>query len=377
MIKRKMKFILSVLFLFVFFTKCKNDKEEDEITPDNSFDKAGMLSNIGGQIIIPAYKDFKTSIDSLQYFNNLFVLNSSLINLTNLQTQFIQAYKQFQYVSTFEFGPADAELFRASLNVFPCDTSEINTKITTGSMSLSSVSDVDSKGFPAVDFLLYGAQHDNNDILIKFTTHADAANRKNYLTAIVNELKTKTDIVNTGWKLSAGNYISTFKSSTGSDVGSSIGLLVNQLNFDFELLKNARIGIPLGKRTLGVALPEKVEGFYNQQSVALVLQQLNSIENIYLGRNKQNVDGLGLDDYLVHVNAQHTSGLLNDAIKNKFTSAKNKLALITDPLSQAVINNPTIVDAAYMELQQLVVLLKVDMPSALGVLITYQDNDGD
>ena len=28
-------------------------------------------------------------------------------------------------------------------------------------------------------------------------------------------------------------------------------------------------------------------------------------------------------------------------------------------------------------LLQEVILLKVDMPSALGVLITYQDNDGD
>ena len=32
---------------------------------------------------------------------------------------------------------------------------------------------------------------------------------------------------------------------------------------------------------------------------------------------------------------------------------------------------------AYAELQALVVLWKVDMMSSLGLLITYQDNDGD
>ena len=31
----------------------------------------------------------------------------------------------------------------------------------------------------------------------------------------------------------------------------------------------------------------------------------------------------------------------------------------------------------YSEIQKLIVYWKVDMPSRLGVLITYQDNDGD
>jgi len=41
------------------------------------------------------------------------------------------------------------------------------------------------------------------------------------------------------------------------------------------------------------------------------------------------------------------------------------------------LTNPSVVDAAYVELQKQVVLFKTDMPSSLGVLITYQDNDGD
>ena len=46
-------------------------------------------------------------------------------------------------------------------------------------------------------------------------------------------------------------------------------------------------------------------------------------------------------------------------------------------MSENIINNQTQVEAAYAELQKLIVLFKVDMPSRLGVLITYQDNDGD
>ncbi len=50
---------------------------------------------------------------------------------------------------------------------------------------------------------------------------------------------------------------------------------------------------------------------------------------------------------------------------------------IPDPFSATIQVNAGPADAIYAISQQLVVLLKTDMPSALGVLITYGDNDGD
>jgi len=349
-------------------------KEDDIPEPETSFDKAGMLVNICDNIIIPAYTDFKISVDSLQYHNSQFISNPSLVNLNTLQIQFIQAYKKYQKISLYEFGPAENELIRLNFNTFPCDTAQINSNISSGVYDLSTASNIDAKGLPALDFLLYRSSQGGDYALSLYTTSPNAVNAKNYLTALVNELKYKVDAVNNSW---IGGYINTFKNNTGSDVGGSIGMLVNQLNYDLEILKNAKIGIPLGKKTLGTPLPEKAEALYSTQSLTLAKEHLASIENIYLGRSKTGTDGLGLDDYVVHVNAQHPLGPLNTVIKNKFISAKDKLAVIPETLSQSVLSNANTVDAAYMELQQLVVLLKVDMPSALGVMITYQDNDGD
>lgn len=374
------KYSLFVLFgavLVLTFNACKKTKKEDEITPEDSFDKSGMLANIGDNLIIPAYATLKVSIDSLQLSSNLFVSNPTFTTLTDLQTKFLQAYKNYEGCSTFEFGPAENEYFRTNFNIFPCDTLQINNKIANADYTFAAASDLDAKGLPALDYLLYGSNQDNNLVLVKFTTDVNASNAKTYLTALINELKTKCDAVNNGWSATGGNYISTFKNNTGSDVGGSIGMLVNQLNYDLELLKNAQVGIPLGKKTLGVAQPTKVEALYSTQSLMLVTALLKSIENIYLGRNASNSDGLGLDDYLGHIGTQYGSGSLNDAIKNKFNLAKNKLSLIPGTLSNAVISNVSTVDAAYIELQQLVILLKVDMPSALGVSITYVDSDGD
>lgn len=375
MIRRKFICSICLASIVLFLVQCKK-KKEDTI-PETPFDRAGMLANIGENVIIPAYADLKVSVDSLQYFTNLFVAAPSLTDLSNLQLWFLKAYSRFQWVSAFEFGPAESELIRVNFNIFPCDTLQINSKIAAGDYNLSTAADVDAKGFPAVDFLLYGSTQNNNSVVAKFTTDSNAANAKTYLTTLVNELKSKTDIVNTAWSASGGNYISTFKSSTGTSVGSPIGMLVNQLNYDLELLKNPEIGIPLGKKTLGTPLPEKVQAFYSTKSLTLAMEHLKSIENIYLGRSALGVDGLGLDDYIVHLKAQHPSGPLNDVIKNKFSAAKTKLAAVPETLSQSIMLNPTTVDQAYLELQQLSVLLKTDMTSAMGVLITYQDNDGD
>ena len=50
---------------------------------------------------------------------------------------------------------------------------------------------------------------------------------------------------------------------------------------------------------------------------------------------------------------------------------------IPEPLSDAVVNQAPTVENAYNEIQKLVVMLKSDMASALSILITYTDADGD
>ncbi len=356
--------------------QCKKKSGEEDLNSDESFDKAGMLANISDNIIMPAYANLKLSIDSLSIGTDTFLKSPTIANLQELQSLFLNAYVRYESVSTFEFGPADAELMRASVNIFPCDTTKINTKISTGNFDLSTVSDIDVKGFPALDFLLFSSP--SNVILSKYTSAPDASNAKRYLSIVVNELKHKTDVINTGWSSNGGNYLSSFKNNLGSSVGSSLGLLINQFNFDYELLKNARIGIPLGKKSLGTTFPDKVEAFYSGKSLMLAMEQLKSIENIYLGRDLKGNDGLGFDDYLTALNTQHPSGPLNEVIKNKIAAAKKELAKFQEEtLSKLIKENPAQLEAAYLEIFQLTVLVKVDMPSAFGVMITYEDNDGD
>jgi predicted lipoprotein len=376
MFNRKNITVLCIGLISLVLVQCKKKSNKEDLNRD-SFDKAGMLANIGENIIVPAYANLKIAVDNLDLATDAFVQQPTAISLQAAQTIFSTAYIRYQSASCFEFGPADSELLRANFNVFPCDTPKINSKIIAGDFNLSTVNDIDVKGFPAIDFLLFGNHQNSSAILERYTSSSNAVNAKNYLKALVKELKQKTDAVNAGWSITGGNYLTTFKNNEGSSVGSSLGLLINQFNFDYENLKNARIGIPLGKKSLGTPFPTKVEAVYSAQSLTLAIAQLKSIENIYLGRDANNKDGLGFDDYLVSLDAQHPQGPLNEVIKNKIIAAKTKLAAIQGTLAEAIKNDPASVDAAYAEIYQLTVLIKVDMPSAFGVMITYEDNDGD
>ncbi len=361
-----------VLFLVVGLVFCKkktNPSDKDD--PAATFDKQGMLTNMADNIIIPNYTSFKSSVDSLSVAFSAFNTNNSLAAFQKVKLCYADAYLKYQRISLFEFGPAETNIIRMNLNVFPTDSVQIKSNITSGSYDLASAANFDAKGFPALDYLFYGNNQSENSVLQLFTS---SANRKQYVSNLINDISSKINAVTASWN---GSYRSQFVNSLGTDIGSSIGFLVNQLNYEVDFLKNNKIGIPLGKKTLGVPVPEKCEAYYGGQSVQFALETLSAIESIYLGKSLTGSDGKGFDDYLDHLDAQYNGGSLNGAIKNQFSVARTKLTAVQNPLSAQVTANAPVVDAAYTEILKLLVLLKTDMPSSLGVVITYQDGDGD
>lgn len=357
-----------MLLLFVVsmgLQACRKEDPEDEEEP---FDRAAMLTNIADNVIIPAYEQYQTDVASLKTAADAFTASPTASSLTAVKTTLSAAYHSWVACSAFEYGPADDLNLRSNANTFPVDTAVVEDNVGAGSFNLALASNIDAKGLPALDYLLHGP----NSTLADYTTDADASNRKQYLTTVVDDLKSTIDQVVTDWSASGSNYRATFIASDGVDVGSSLGMIVNEMNFDHEILKNARIGIPLGKKSLGSPLPEKVEGYYAGNSASLANAHIAHIEQLYLGGS-----GSGLDDYLVHLDAKHGSASLNDAIKDQFDALQAALALVPDPMSAEAQAQSQAMENAYEESKTLVTLLKTDMPSAMSILITYQDNDGD
>lgn len=364
-------FVFAVSLIAVAIASCKKPQKPDENEdPGNPFDQTGMFSNYSSNLILPNYNALNTKLDSLTTAILNFNASPSAGTLAMIRSSFMSSYKQYVHVSMFEFGPAASQLFRSSTNIFPTDTVQINNNISAGTYDFNSAANTDAIGFPAIDFLLYGNNKTDAYIISTFSV---SANRRQYLTDLCAHLKTKLTAIISGWS----SYQSTFNNATGNASGASLSNIVNELNYDYEITKNARVGIPLGKQTLGIPLPEKVEAYYSTRSLTLLAEHIKGIEDFYLGRSQSGVDGLGLDDYLDHRNAMYGSESLNSAIKTKFTELKALIASIPGPLAVDVVSNPTPVENTYIKIQQLLVLLKTDLPSALSVYITYVDGDGD
>jgi len=289
------KFIRSaavVLTALAVFQACsKSNPSPNSGGTGSAFDRKGMLTNLSTNIIVPGYVTFQASVIALDTAITVFNASPDATKLATLQAAFIDTYKKWQSVSTFDIGPASDQNLRITLNTFPADVNQITSNVSSASYNLASLSTLPAEGLPAMDYLLFGVGADNTAILAQYTTDSKAANRKAYLAAISKVVRTKVTTVTTAWKTT---YPATFIAASGTDVGSSLGILTNELNEDFEVLKNYEIGIPAGIESMGTTFPTKVQAYYSKISLQLALLHLQAIQNIYLGQSAAG-NGLGLD----------------------------------------------------------------------------------
>ncbi|MEO5591813.1 MAG: imelysin family protein [Chitinophagaceae bacterium] len=374
----KQKTTLSVILVavtgIIILISCSKGNDANPGTPPpGNIDSA--LVNIGTAIIIPSYQNLSAAMVALDGATTAFTATPNATTLTAAQAAFKAAYLAWETCSEYQFGPAsDQSLLTTTINVFPTDSVIIKSNISSGNYTIDGLANLKAQGFPAIDFLLFGAG--NATTLARFTTDAKAAGAKTYLSAIVASIKTKAAAVSAAWSAGGGNYIAKFTAATGVNSGSSLSLLMNAFVQDYDIvMKSYKLGIPIGKygTTILPLAPEKVEAYYSGISIQLMIQQVKAIQNMYLGGT-----GYGFDDKVIASKAQKNGVALNDVITAEFNTLIAKLtALQANQLSASIVNNITVVNDLYAEATRLVVLLKVDLSSALAIKISFQDDDGD
>jgi uncharacterized protein len=359
--------VLSFLFLALslFGMACKSDDEGSGSGCQSDFDQQELFVNVADNLIVPGYESMQSKLNQLLNATNAFVGTPDQTTLDNIRSIYSDAYLHFQKIAPYEFGPAETVFLRSSLNNFPTNTTEIEGHITNNTADFDQPEKFD-KGFPAMDYLLYGIGENDEAILALF---ANGDGYKNYLLALVNDMKERLDQTLSTWN---NGYRETFVNNTGTAAGTSLSLLVNCFNENFELIKRQKLGIPSGVLTLGFINPTEVEAFYSGQSVALALSALEATVDLYKGQQ-----GSGLDDYLQKVNALKGNEPLDAVIQNQFNRMIEKTAVLTDPLSQQIEEDATPVVEAYNEVTKQLVNIKTDLPSVLCVAITYIDNPSD
>ncbi|MDX2301507.1 MAG: imelysin family protein [Microscillaceae bacterium] len=362
--------LCGILCLILGLFACSDSGETGS---ENDFDRVGMLENIADNIILPSFVDLQNKVNALNASMDNFINTSDAPNLTAMQNAWGEAAKSWQYCTTYDFGPASRSLGSLAqvIGTFPVSTTKIEAAISNQDFSLNNF-DRDVRGFMAIDYLIFDP-NGNNEVLTRYDSNTSGSgDRKQYLKAVINHLKAEVDDVTSQWQ----TYRNTFVSQNGTSTGSSTSLLFNAFSASFEQVKNFKVGLPAGKRP-GQSSPEptKVEAFYSTRSLELIKEHLNAIEQIWLGKSKNGLDGIGFEEYLNSVVGG--MALVQDT-KAQLVQMKTALnAIPVIPFSEAVTEEAGLVDAAYTELQKQTRFFKSDMSSLLGIAITFNSGDGD
>lgn len=353
--KRISTVYIGIATLLLLSFSCKKDPVEEQV----AFNKAELLTNVANNIIVPALNSFEASLSSLESSVLTLQANPNQANLDLVRDDWKAAYIDWQTVKIFDFGPIRDNGFKGATGTYPTDSNQVNTNITNGGYSLGSVDNVDAIGFSALDYLLY-----RNNALADITSNANYAQ---YVVDVVQKMTSEFTTVNAQWT----SYKSTFVASTGTETTSAFSLLVNEFNRDYELAKNAKLGIPLGKQSLGIQLPEYIEARHSGISLELLQESMRALRKVYLGDGSSS--GQGFYEYLVHL---ERSSLASN-IDSRFSQIINKIETFNGSLETEMGSNVAGLDELYSLIEGQVINIKTDMTSAFGVLITYQDNDGD
>ena len=376
---RKISILLICIGLSTFACKHKKD-DNGSITKTVQADRSPLVKNWGNNVMMPRIDAFNTSVNAFDSEVQVFVGAPSLDNLKALRIKFFDAYTKWQYVAPLDFGPssnATILLETTTVNAFPSDTTLIKNKISQGATTITSTSGANYSGFPAIDYLLYAKSNTDQQIVDLFTS---TPARGDLLKSISARIKTQTTAVNQGWIAGGGNFITLYTDNTGLDLSSSTSQTINMMVADLENVKNYKLGLPISiSQNVVVSKtdvhPFSCEAYHSDSSLVLAKASIESLRLEYMGISSQDVDGYGLDDYLEAIGKSS----LNSQIKTQIALVQTKLNAISDPISIAVQNadGKQKVNDAYTESLNLLTLLKVDLASAVGVMISYGDQDGD
>ena len=136
------------------------------------FDRAAFIDrllNVGDEKLAAATGSLDSAIAD---FNN----NPDGARLSNVQSLFKTAYTAWQSTSEYDyFGPAaNAQPTLSGINIFPTNTQLIDNNISSGNNNVGTFANTAARGFPALDYLLFGA---GANTLTGYTTDAEAASR--------------------------------------------------------------------------------------------------------------------------------------------------------------------------------------------------------
>jgi predicted lipoprotein len=348
---------------FILFG-CKKESSDENIV-----DRKSILLNIG-DIIFENYNQFNIDTDSLKSVAQSFKETPNESSFNKLKTYYKNSYNSFQKVQFVNIGPAEELNIIDALNFYPEDTALIMNTLNSESFDIKAIGNK-AKGIQALDYLLFGFRDLSEEDILTWYINNDKG--RQYLVDICNEIFRLSNAVHKDWE---DAYLQNFKDKQGIDRNSSFFVLTNAMLENYEkYCRTAKVGIPLGYNGIFEGLTPRlnlIEGRNAEISIQLIKSYMEAFEMILSGG-----DGLGYYEYLDQIGATFNNKPLSEIIKDRIKTINERVDLLEEPYADNIVNNRQEVKDVFSAMQQLVITLKVDVSSAMGIDIIYQDSDGD
>jgi predicted lipoprotein len=319
-------------------------------TEKQAFDKTAMITNITEKVILNHYQIFGKSVLQFQQQVQQFQKENTNGNLSNLQTQWIGLYSEWKKCELANFGITKDKNFMYDINFNEPRPKLIeNVLIETQTIDKEYIKNLGSaaKGLPALGLLLF----EKEEILLEKQNNERILA---YIGMLAQDLADQSQQLYDAWK---GSYANDFIKNEGNH---AINTLANQLLALTDNLANKRIG-KLIKQVSDSSKLDTFEKILNQKK--FIINNLEVIKETFNGQ-----EGSGFDDYLDFLNAKFTNQSLSSKINQQIDAAQ-KAVQEADTEDKAL--------KAQEELKKVLILIKTDMFSALGISVSFTDADGD
>ena len=329
--------------------------------------KNDIIRVAGQDIILTGLHDFQDASISLNIMANTFLSSPTSETLSQIQSAWASAQNAWQATASYQFGPVEDERISNQINFWPKRPATIDA-VLSGSETLSTENvaafGATKKGLPVLEYVLF--DHVNGDAVV-LSSFQSSDRKKAYLLGLTADLVTNAESLTHAWSVSGNNYVASFLSSTNA-----LNMMLNQMVFVLEDIKNTKVGTPLGVSSRGATQPDSVESQQSQRSLSHIKQSLDSLDTLFTGR-VDNRDAAGMDDYLDHLGFT----TLKERINAQLDLVETQIDGFSLPLWQAVDTASDDVTLLYTELTTLLRLVKVDMATAINETVHFNDSDGD
>lgn len=335
--------------------------------PDLEVEQSRIIEAVTTDLILPEYTELVTQTDLLKEAGQQFAETGSSGEYVALQQAWKATFVQWKKCQVFHFGPMVEENFHLMLDFSPTRDYLIDQAIWSGDSIDEAFVDgqgAAAKGFPGLEYLLFDAASGDQVTWDSLTIGVNADRRRQYVAAATSEISQIAASVLATWE---GSYQEVFTSST-SGFHDELSEVANAMLYILEVVKNDRIGSPLGKDAGGQAAPTKAEAWRSEYSWPLLMANLTTAHQVYLG-----AQAYGFDDYLTSLGYSD----LADQIDGLFQQVLADCAEAADPLSTSVYTERHLLEPIYEDLTTLIRLMKSDMFSFLSISVTFTDADGD